>query len=30
VCVPAFVGPAEIGEVVDEIDTMFGGYHLTV
>jgi len=23
-CVPAFVGPDEMGEVVDDIDTMFG------
>jgi len=29
-CVPAFVTPDEMGEVVDDINTMFHRYHLTV
>jgi len=26
-CIPAFVGPDEMGEVVDDVDTMFHWYH---
>ena len=26
-CVPAFVGPDEIGDMVDDIETMCDGYH---
>jgi hypothetical protein len=29
-CIPAFVGPDEMWEVVDDMDTMFDKYHLTI